>query len=176
MRSQLLHCAKCAQRRRALLVRRQAAGARPAHLQAAVTKECTWPIISLSADLASGPHAILNSSMNLPDTAGRGKHRCPFGRAQQGPLHSKHIIALSARAIHIAVGFDGGWLVGGEAAPDVSASSGQGRNQLMVQPLMRPGNCCARRANLAPTGLRGGAWMVNVKAGARPQQLSKMRP
>jgi hypothetical protein len=25
----------------------------------------------------------------------------------------------------------------------------------MVQPLMRPGNCCARRANLAPTGLRG---------------------
>lgn len=43
-----------------------------AHLQAAVTKECTWPIISFSADLASGAHAILNSSMNLPDTAARG--------------------------------------------------------------------------------------------------------
>mmetsp|Transcript_13360 Transcript_13360/g.32664 ORF Transcript_13360/g.32664 Transcript_13360/m.32664 type:complete len:278 (-) Transcript_13360:588-1421(-) len=70
---------------------------------AAVTYTCTWPIMSLSASLASVLHAILNSSMNLPDTA-------------------------------------------------VSASSGHGRNQSMVQPLMRPGNCCARRLNLLPTG------------------------
>mmetsp|Transcript_5849 Transcript_5849/g.17924 ORF Transcript_5849/g.17924 Transcript_5849/m.17924 type:complete len:207 (+) Transcript_5849:4549-5169(+) len=35
---------------------------------------------------------------------------------------------------------------------DVSASSGHGRNQSIVQPLIRPGNCCARRLNLSPTG------------------------
>ena len=37
---------------------------------------------------------------------------------------------------------------------EVRASSGQDRNQSMVQPLMRPGNCCARRLNLTPTGLK----------------------
>ncbi|KAA6420712.1 MAG: hypothetical protein FRX49_09289 [Trebouxia sp. A1-2] len=37
---------------------------------------------------------------------------------------------------------------------EVKASSGQDRNQSMVQPLMRPGNCWARRLNLAPTGLK----------------------
>ena len=39
-------------------------------------------------------------------------------------------------------------------APDVSASSGQGRNQSIVHPLIRPGNCCARVLNLLPTGLK----------------------
>jgi hypothetical protein len=39
------------------------------HLHAAVTEECTCPIMCLSEALASGAHAILNSSINLPDTA-----------------------------------------------------------------------------------------------------------
>ncbi len=37
---------------------------------------------------------------------------------------------------------------------DVRASSGHGRNQSMVQPLIRPGNCRARRAKCSPTGLK----------------------
>lgn len=49
--------------------------ARFSHLQAAVTNECTWPIISLRGALASGAQAILNSSMNLPDTAWGGGER-----------------------------------------------------------------------------------------------------
>ena len=34
----------------------------------------------------------------------------------------------------------------------VSASTGHGKNQSMVQPLISPGNCCALCENLGPTG------------------------
>ena len=40
------------------------------------------------------------------------------------------------------------------SATEMRASSGQGKNQSMVVPLMRPGNCCARFANWGPTGLK----------------------
>lgn len=76
----------------------------------------------------------------------------PLGRVRAAAW--RHACAQQATAAQQRTPAARRW--GPSRAPDVSASSGHGRNQSMVQPLMSPGNCCARRANLAPTGLRHG--------------------